>query len=390
MEWKVRALDDEGNPIEPKQKEEVAQEQEQVQDPKEVEVKEEQVKTEDNGVSKEEESNGQAEEQVIQQEEKVVEEKVVEEKPYELDDSSILTYLKDRHNKEYESIDVLLNNDNQEQSAPLPEDIQKFMDYKKETGRSFQDYANLQKDWSGVDDQSVMREYYSQTKPHLDSSEIDYLLSENYSYDTEVDDEKEVKAKQIAYKEELYKARQHFESLKEKYKAPLESREAEIPKDYKEALDFYNKYREDSKEGEKLQQERSRIFQEKTNQLFSDEFKGFEFNAGDKKRVFKPSDVSKVKESQSDINNFFSQHLDDNGVVKDIQQYHKALFAAQNADAIYKSAYEQGVADATEGIVKETKNIDMSVRNNIQTEKDGTKFRVIPSEDDFSFKIRKR
>ena len=195
MEWKVRALDDEGNPIEPKQKEEVAQEKEQVQDPKEVEVQEEQVKTEDNGVSKEEESNGQAEEQVIQQEEKVVEEKVVEEKPYELDDSSILTYLKDRHNKEYESIDVLLNNDNQEQSAPLPEDIQKFMDYKKETGRSFQDYANLQKDWSGVDDQSVMREYYSQTKPHLDSSEIDYLLSENYSYDTEVDDEKENQGK---------------------------------------------------------------------------------------------------------------------------------------------------------------------------------------------------
>ena len=104
------------------------------------------------------------------------------------------------------------------------------MDYKKETGRSFEDYANLQKDWSGVDDQSVMREYYSQTKPHLDSSEIDYLLSENYSYDTEVDDEKEIKAKQIAYKEELYNARQHFESLKEKYKAPLESRETEFQK----------------------------------------------------------------------------------------------------------------------------------------------------------------
>ena len=193
MEWKVRALDDEGNPIEPKQKEEAAQEKEQVQDPKEVEVQEEQVKTEDNGVSQqEEESNGQAEEQAK-------EEKVIEEKPYELDDSSILSYLKDRHNKEYESIDVLLNNDKQEQSAPLPEDIQKFMDYKKETGRSFEDYANLQKDWSGVDDQSVMREYYSQTKPHLDSSEIDYLLSENYSYDTEVDDEKEVKAKPVSY-----------------------------------------------------------------------------------------------------------------------------------------------------------------------------------------------
>ena len=383
MEWKVRALDDQGNPIEPKQKEEVVQEV--VQDPKEVEVQEEQVKTEDNAASKEEESNGQAEEQVIQQQE----EKEVE-KPFELDDNSILSYLKDRHNKQYESIEVLLNNEQKSQSDPVPEDVQKFMDFQKETGRSFEDYANLQKDWSSVDDQSIMREFYAATKPHLDSSEVDYLLSEKYSYDAEIDDEKEIKKKQIEQKEEVYNAREYFKNLKEKYKAPLESREVEVSEDYKQALEFYNKYREDSEKGEKLQKERSQIFQEKTNKLFSDEFKGFEFTAGDQKKVFKPSDISKVKDSQSDINNFFSQHLDENGVVKDIQKYHKALFAAQNVDAIYKSAYEQGIADATEGIVKETKNIDMSVRNNVQTDKSGTKFRVIPTEDDFSFKIKKR
>ena len=383
MEWKVRALDDQGNPIEPKQKEEVVQEV--VQDPKEVEVQEEQVKTEDNAVSQEEESNGQAEEQVIQQQE----EKEVE-KPFELDDNSILSYLKDRHNKQYESIEVLLNNEQKSQSDPVPEDVQKFMDFQKETGRSFEDYANLQKDWSSVDDQSIMREFYAATKPHLDSSEVDYLLSEKYSYDAEIDDEKEIKKKQIEQKEEVYNAREYFKNLKEKYKAPLESREVEVSEDYKQALEFYNKYREDSEKGEKLQKERSQIFQEKTNKLFSDEFKGFEFTAGDQKKVFKPSDISKVKDSQSDINNFFSQHLDENGVVKDIQKYHKALFAAQNVDAIYKRAYEQGIADATEGIVKETKNIDMSVRNNVQTDKSGTKFRVIPTEDDFSFKIKKR
>ena len=196
MEWKVRALDDQGNPIEPKQKEEVVQEV--VQDPKEVEVQEEQVKTEDNAVSQEEESNGQAEEQVIQQQE----EKEVE-KPFELDDNSILSYLKDRHNKQYESIEVLLNNEQKSQSDSVPEDVQKFMDFQKETGRSFEDYANLQKDWSSVDDQSIMREFYAATKPHLDSSEVDYLLSENYSYDAEIDDEKEIKKKQIELKEEV-------------------------------------------------------------------------------------------------------------------------------------------------------------------------------------------
>jgi len=178
--------------------------------------------------------------------------------------------------------------------------------------------------------------------------------------------------------------------LKEKYKAPLESRDAEIPDNYKEAFSFYNQYREQSEQETKAQEERSRIFTEKTNNLFSNEFKGFEFNAGDKKQVYKPSDVNKVKEVQSDINNFFNQHLDENGVVKDINAYHKALYAAQNADAIFKFAYEQGKADATDGLVKETKNIDMNVRENIKTDSTGTKFRAVSSDDSFSFKIKKR
>ena len=264
------------------------------------------------------------------------------------------------------------------------------MEYKKETGRSFEDYAKLQQDWSAMDDTSVMREYYKQTKPHLDADEIDYLLSEEYSFDAEVDDEKDIKKKKIAYKEELYKARNHFEGLKEKFKAPLESRDAEIPDNYKEAFNFYNKYREQSEQDQKAQNDRSRIFTEKTNSLFSNEFKGFEYKVGDKKQSFKPTDVNKVKEVQSDINNFFNQHLDDKGVVKDINAYHKALFAAQNADAIAKYFYDQGKADATGGIVKETKNIDMNVRQNVQTENTGTKFRALDNDDTFSFKIKKR
>lgn len=388
MEWKLRALDAEGNPIEPKQEVQAEQPQPEVQEQEvQQETQQEEVveQTTDNGVS-EENIEEQSQEQA---QDEVQEEKIEVEKPVELDDSSILNYLKERHNLEVESIDVLKNTEKpQEQS--LPEDIAKFMEYQKETGRSFEDYARLQQDWTQVDDTSVLREYYRQSKPHLDAEEIDYLINEEFSYDTELDDEKDVKKKKIAYKEELYKARNHFEGLKEKYKAPLESREADIPENYKEAFNFYNQYREQNDQETKAQEERSRIFMDKTNALFSDEFKGFEFNAGEKKQVFKPSDVSKVKEVQSDITNFFNQHLDENGVVKDIQAYHKALYAAQNADAIFKFAYEQGKADATDGLVKETKNIDMNVRENVQTESGGTKFRAISSDDSFSFKIKKR
>lgn len=386
MEWKVRALDDDGNPIEPKQEsvQEPVQEnvQEQVQETVKEEVKQE--KPTEDGISQE-----QAEEQAqdVQEEKKEVEQKV--EKPYELDDNSILSYLKDRHNLEVESIEVLKNTEKKQEQS-LPEEIAEFMKYQKETGRSFEDYAKLQQDWSKVDETTRLREYYKQTKPHLDMDEIDYLITEEYSYDADIDDEKDIKKKKIAYKEELYKATSHFEGLKEKYKAPLESRDANVSDNYKEAMSFYNEYREQSEKGQKAQEERSRIFAEKTNDLFSNDFKGFEFTAGEKKQVYKPNDVMKVKEVQSDINNFFNQHLDENGSVKDINKYHKALYAAQNADAIFKFAYEQGKADATDGIVKETKNIDMDVRQNTQTESSGIKFRALENEDTFSFKIKKR
>jgi len=384
MEWKVRALDDEGNPIEPKQEEQQPVQEQATETPEVQETQEPEVQTEVKI-----EDAAQQEQEVVSEQVQEVQEDVKVEKPIELDDTSILSYLKDRHNLEVESIDVLKNTGNKQEQS-IPEDIAKFMEYKNETGRSFDDYAKLQQDWTQVEDTTVLREYYRQDKPHLDAEEIDFLINEEYSYDAELDDEKDIKKKKIAYKEELSKARSYFEGLKEKYKAPLESRDAEIPDNYKEAFSFYNQYREQSEQETKAQEERSRIFTEKTNNLFSNEFKGFEFNAGDKKQVYKPSDVNKVKEVQSDINNFFSQHLDENGVVKDINAYHKALYAAQNADAIFKFAYEQGKADATDGLVKETKNIDMNVRENIKTDSTGTKFRAVSSDDSFSFKIKKR
>lgn len=373
MEWKLRELDANGNPIEPKQ------------EPVQEQVQEETIQQE---VIQEEQVLEQVQQEELNPVEEVLEkeETVVKPTEFELDDTSILSYLKERHSLELSSIDDLKNTEKQE----LSEDVEKFLQYKKETGRGFEDFINLQKDWTKVDDTSVLKEYYKETKPHLDDEDINLILSEDFSYDEELDDASEVRRKRIAYKEELYKARNHFDSLKDKYKAPLESSATSIPENYKEAFNFYSKYKEQSDQEAQLQEQRSRAFSEKTESLFNQDFKGFEFNLGDKKQVFKPKDVGQVKEQQSDIANFFKQHLDENGIVKDASKYHKAIFAASNVDALAKHFYEQGVADATGGLVKETKNIDMSIRDNKTVDVKGTKFRVVDSGEDYSFKIRKR
>lgn len=379
MEWKLRELDADGTPIEPKQEQ---VQEEQVQEPV---VQEEQVQEQVIQEQPQQEAD-LVPEQEIAKELEVSEEVLEKPQQFELDDSSILSYLKDRHSLELNSIDDLKQTEKQE----LSEDVEKFLQYKKETGRGFDDFVNLQKDWTKVNDSSVLTEYYKETKPHLDEEDIKLILSEDFSYDEELDEPSDIRKKKLAYKEELYKARNHFEGLKEKYKAPLESSTTSIPENYKEAFNFYSQYQEQSEQEAQLQQQRSSAFTEKTNRLFNEEFKGFEFNLGDKKQVFKPKDVGQVKEEQSDISNFFAKHLDENGIVKDASQYHKAIFAASNVDALAKHFYEQGVADATGGLVKETKNIDMSVRDNKTVDVKGTKFRVVDSGEDFSFKIRKR
>lgn len=385
---KVFALDDEGNRIEPKQPEqETNVEQEAIP-----EVEPQQTEVND-GLREENEEQQNVEKQEESEANDIQEEEVKEpvQEP-EQDDNWFLNKLKERYEVEVNSVDDLKNvlSNTETETKTLPEDVEKYLQYRKETGRSFGDFAELQKDWSAVSDEQVIRDFYKQTKPHLDGGDIEHILNEQFSYDAEVDDEKDVRGKKIAYKEALYQARQHFENLKEKYKAPLESNPADLPEDYKEAFSFYNEYKQNTDQEAKLQQERAEVFTKKTNSFFNDEFKGFEFNVGEKKYVFKPGDVSETKKAQSDIGNYISKHLDENGMLKDAATYHKSQFAALNPDAIAKYFYEQGKADATDGIVKETKNIDMTVRDNKVSEAGGTKFRVVESGDEFSFKIRKR
>ena len=326
-------------------------------------------------------------EQPVEEQPEAVQEEPQEEvqaQPEVNEEDIVRNFLKEKY--QIESLEDVLKKDEQK----LPEDVDAFLRYKKETGRSFEDYMNLQKDWSKVNEQEVLRQYYKENNPHLDDEDISYLMEEKFSYDEDLDDERDIKRKKVAMKDELYKAKSHFESLKEKYKAPLESSSADLPEEYKEAFSFYSQYNEQSKKEAQLQEERSKVFLEKTNNLFTEEFKGFEFDLGDKKQLFTPKDVSKVKEVQSDITNFFNQHIDENGYVKDAASYHKALFAASNADAMAKYFYEQGVADATSGLVKETKNISMTVRDNKPVEnKGGLKYREVSPDLGRSLKIKK-
>lgn len=361
-----RELDGDGNPIEPQQVEET---------------------TVDETTETVDEQPQPVDEQVEESQLEETVEEPTEEKILELDESSILSYFKEKLGREYATIEDVLR---QPEETTVPEDVAKYLEYKKETGRSFNDFLNLQKDWNEVGDTDVLREYYKESKPHLDDSEINYLLEDSFSYDEELDDEREVKKKQIAIKEELYKARNHFEGMKEKFKAPLESSAASLPEDYQEAYSFYNDYKQKSATEEDLLEQRSKVFAEKTNALFNEEFKGFEFNLGDKKAVFEVKDSSTVKQTQSDISNFFSRHLDDNGFIKDPKSYHKEMYAATNADTIARHFYEQGLADATKDLVKDTKNIDMDVRTNAGVDSKGPKFRIVDSGQDFTMKIKKR
>ena len=355
--------DENGNVLAEVNETETPQEESQIQDQPQVEAQAEEV-----------EPVVEAEPQQQQQEEPQVQP--------EIDEDKVRSFLKERY--QIDSIEDVLKKPEQ-----LPEDVDAFLRYKKETGRGFDDYMNLQKDWSKVNEVELLRQYYKETNSHLDDEDISYLLEEKFSYDEELDDNREIKKKKVAMKDELYKAKNHFEALKEKYKAPLESSAASLPEEYQKAYSFYSEYTEQSQKDAQLQEERSKVFMEKTNNLFTEEFKGFEFDLGEKKQLFAPKDVSKVKEVQSDITNFFNQHIDQNGFVKDAAAYHKAIFAASNADAMAKYFYEQGMADATAGLVKETKNISMSVRDNKPVDSKGLKYREVGGPGMNSLKISK-
>jgi len=270
---------------------------------------------------------------------------------------------------------------------PLPENIEKLVSFMEDTGGNIEDYVRLNADYTNVDEQSLLKEYYKKTKPHLDMEEINFLMEDNFSFDEDLDDEREIKLKKLAIKEEVAEARNFLEQTKSKYYDEIKLRPG-VTQEQKKATDFFNRYNQD----QEVAQRQHEDFKSKTNNLFTDDFKGFDFNVGDKKFRYGVQDPSKVAEDQANINNFVGKFLDDKGNVIDAKGYHKALYMASNSDTIINHFYEQGKADATKDIISKSKNPSSGVRQVAQADGfvNGIKAKVIGNDFNASkLKIKK-
>ena len=274
---------------------------------------------------------------------------------------------------------------------PLPENIQKLMEFMDKTGGDLNDYVQLNRDISKMDDSDVLDEYYKQTKSHLSAEERSFLLEDSYGIDEELDDEKQIRKKKIALKEQVAEARAHLDRQKSKYYEDIKAG-SKLTEEQQKAIDFFNR----SEEQKKKTEVNKRTFLNKTDSFFGQDFKGFEYNVGDKRYRFNVKDVDKVKTTQSDINNFVSKFTNkENTTIEDAEGYHKSLFTAMNADAIAKHFYEQGKSDAIKARVAKDKNINLEPRKTHgEYEAGGLKVKVLgQSSSDIknrSFKIRKK
>jgi|TARA_Y100000033_G_scaffold49583_1_gene58177 hypothetical protein len=246
-----------------------------------------------------------------------------------------------------------------------PENIIDLVKFMNETGGTLEDYVALNKDYDQFEDMALLREYYQQSKPHLSLEEIDFLIEDDFSYDKEIDEPKVIKRKEVAFKEAVASAKKHLEGQKSTYYKEIKAG-ARLTPEQQKAMDFFNRYNEESAEQEKITQSQREVFNNKTNSLFNNQFKGFEYKIGEKRYRFNVKNVNEVKETQSDINNFAKRFLDKNNVMNDAAGYHKALFTGMHADAIAQHFYEQGKADAIKESVKSAKNIKMDARSGHQ------------------------
>ena len=273
----------------------------------------------------------------------------------------------------------------------LPDNIQKVVDFINETGGTLEDYVKLNTDYSSLNEQQLLREYYETTRPHLEADEISFLMEDNFSYDEELDEERDVRKKKIAYKEELAKAKNHLEGLKSKYYEEIKAGSRLNPEQQK-AVEFFNRYNKEKEANLKQAEQQSSIFNKKTENVFSKDFKGFDFNVGEKKFRFKVNNIDEVKTTQSDINNFVKKFLNEKNEMSDAAGYHKSLFTAMNADAVAQHFYEQGKADAMRSSMEKSKNIDMEPRGTHEKVKasNGWTVRSVSGGDSASFKIKTR
>jgi len=279
-----------------------------------------------------------------------------------------------------------------ETKVELPENVQKLVNFMKDTGGDINDYVKLNRDYSEMDNHTLLKEYYKSTKPHLQSDEIDFLMEDQFSFDEEADEEKEIKRKKLAMKEQVAQAKQHLDGAKSKYYEDIKMG-SKLTNEQQSAIDFFNRYNKESEEAKKLQKNAKSTFLNKTKNVFNDKFKGFEYEVGDKRYRFNVKNADAVKDTQSDINNFVKKFLNKDNQMEDAKGYHKALYTAMNSDAIANHFYEQGRADALKESVAKSKNIDMDPRqshNNI-VDSGGLKVKALgDNTSDFKFKIKSK
>lgn len=353
--------------------------------------------TQNSEVEKQETTDQQSEvEENTEAEEKTANEKESEEseepKKVKVSKEDIIAeFLTNKYSMGLEELENVLSNKDKNKQE-LPEEVEKYLQYKKDTKRGLKDFVKANEDVSEYEENSLLREYYKQSNPELDDSDIKYLIEDKFTVDESTDTERDVKRKTLEKKQELHKAKQYFEQMRDKYKAPLESSKDALPEEAKKAVEFYQQYNDEKAREQEDNAKRRSVFEQKTSSFFNDEFKGFDFKIGEKTLTFKPKDKNEVISKQLDLNNFIQSFLDENGTLKDAKKYHTSLNMAMNPEAYARFFYEQGKADAVNEVVKDGKNIDMKVRTNVDSSKPGTKFRVVNDGANFGrgLKVRKK
>ena len=305
-------------------------------------------------------------EEPVAEVQEVVAEEPIEEAPAPIQEPTEV--LQEITEEEVEEVTEQLHEDvteaiqeSKEKGIDLPENIQKVVDFMNETGGDLEDYVKLNTDYASLDEDSLLKEYYQQANPLLDNEDINFLIEDKFSYDEDLDEERDIRRKKLDRKQELAKAKQHLDGLKSKYYDEIKMG-SKLTSEQSKAVDFFNRYTKESEEAAKVTERQTSRFKSASDNVFSDSFQGFDYNVGDKKYRYKVKNAGEVKETQGDINNFIKKFLNEKNEMSDAKGYHKSLFTAMNADSVAQHFYEQGKADAMKDSMAKTKNVDMNAR----------------------------
>jgi len=304
----------------------------------------------------------------------------------ETQETPVLEEVTEETTKPVENIENVVE---EQAGQAIPEGLQKVMDFMEETGGNLEDYVRLNQDYANYDDMAILREFYKQTKPHLTEDEVNFLIEDSFIYNEEIEEERDVRKKKIALKEQVASAKAHLDGQKSKYYEEIKAG-SKLTKEQQKAINFFNRYNKESEENNKIVEKQTNTFLNKTNEVFND-FKGFEYKVGDKRYRFNVKDADKVKENQSDINNFVKKFLNENNEMSDAVGYHKSLFTAMNSDAIANHFYEQGKADALKETIAKSKNVNMDPRKVLTNENtSGPKVRILDDKTQPTFRVKKQ